>query len=238
MKRFAAAAAIAALSAGAAQAEQQEYVSNPRGTIQNFDVSSIGPILTELGAVWQQRRGGNGQPYIALSAGGDLSMMMIPTACQGQNYTNCIGMNTVVAFSGAGFNHQTVTAFNQRYWFSTAGMSEDGSGAYISRYEIADYGIARGNVASSLLNLYELAKIFRNELSTAGRTVSLEGYASDLSARRLNAGGLTALAGPGASAATTRHQAALEESTELIRVLMAEKDTPRNKVENVGAKKR
>lgn len=236
MRKFAAVAILAALSIGAAQAEE-DYVSNPRGVIPNFDVANVGPILTELGAVWQQRQGAGGQPYIALSAGGDLSMMMIPTACKGANYSKCVGMNTVVAFSGRSFNHQTVSAFNQRYWFSTAGMTEDGSGAYLSRYEIADYGIARGNIAASLLNLYELAKIFQNELLTAGKTVSLEGYAEDLSARRLNASGLTALAGPGAVNAATRHQAAMEESTDLIRVLMAEKDTPRNKIENLGAKK-
>ncbi|MEQ8750696.1 MAG: hypothetical protein RIC52_13065 [Amphiplicatus sp.] len=236
MKKLMAAAAIAALSIGAASA-QEEYVSNPRGVIPNFDVASVGPILTELGAVWHQRQGAGGQPYIALSAGGDLSMMMIPTACKGENFTNCVGMNTVAAFSGHSFNHQTVSAFNQRYWFSTAGMSEDGSGAYISRYEIADYGIARGNVASSVLNLYELAKIFQQELTTAANTVSLEGYAEDLAARHLNATGLTALAGPGATTAATRHQAAMEESASLIRTLMSDKAAPSNKIENIGAKR-
>lgn len=236
MKKRAAAAAIAALSIGAASA-QEDYVSNPRGTIPNFDIANVGPILTELGAVWQQRQGAGGQPYIALSAGGDLSMMMIPTACKGETFTGCVGMNTVAAFSGHSFNHQTISAFNQRYWFSTAGMSEDGTGAYISRYEIADYGIARGNVASSLLNLYELARVFKNELATSANTVSLEGFAEDLAARHLNATGLTALAGPAATSSATRHQTAMEESADLIRTLMSDKGAPSNKIENIGAKR-
>ena len=229
-------AATASLAASSATAE--DFVSNPRGVIANFDVANVGPVLSELGAVWQQRQGPNGQPYIVMSAAGDLSMMLIPTACAEGTFTNCVGMNTVVAFSGAGFNHQTVTAFNQRYWFSTAGLSEDGSGAYLSRYDIADYGIARGNVASSILNLYELARVFRTEIASAAKTVSQEGYAEDLSARRLNATGLEAIGGSAPSSLSPRHQAAFEEAEDFVRVLLQDEATPRNKIENAGSKPR
>ncbi len=232
-KLLAASAAIAALS-GSVQA-QQDVVANPRGMVANFDIGNVGPILTEMGAVWQQATAGNGQPYLRVSAGGDLVLNIIPTACQGQSFTGCVGMNTVALFSGGGINYQTVAAFNQKYWFSTAGIAPDGSGAYLSRYDIADYGIARGNVAASVLNLVVLADIFRKELATSGKTVSLEGYADDMSARLLNGRGLTALAGPGALETMTKHQVAMEESAEIVRVLLKDQDAPRNKIENVNA---
>jgi hypothetical protein len=236
MKHFFAAAASAAALFGAANA-QQDLISNPRGVIPNFDVGHIGPILTEMGAVWQSRKAENGQPFVAVSAGGELVLNIIPTACQGRDFTSCVGMNTVALFSGGGFNYQTVAAFNQKYWFSTAGVAEDGSAAYISRYEISDYGISRGNVAASIVNLIVLADIFRQELATARRTVSLEGFAEDLEARRLNARGLEALGGVDAFAHVTRHQRAMQETVELVEALLAG-DAPRNKIENITARKR
>ncbi|MEQ1929387.1 MAG: hypothetical protein ABL957_02485 [Parvularculaceae bacterium] len=239
MKKLAAALAATTVLCGAAHAAgaQPELISNPRGVVSSFDVANIGPILTEMGAVWQQAQAPSGQPYLQVSAGGDLVLNVIPTACQGQNYTGCVGMNTVAFFSGADLNYQTITAFNQRYWFSTAGISEDGSSAYISRYDISDYGIPRGNVAASVLNLVVLAGMFREELASGAKTVSLEGFAEDMSARLLNGRGLSALAGSDAMPHVTRHQMALEETNELIQVLMKDQDAPRNKIENVTSKK-
>ncbi|MBB5517291.1 YbjN domain-containing protein [Amphiplicatus metriothermophilus] len=237
MKKLIAAAAVAALTAVSGASAQQDAVSNPRGIVANFDPANVGPILTELGAVWQQRQAPDGRPYIAVSAGGELSFNIIPTACQGPDFTNCVGMNSVVLFAGSGFNHQTVTAFNQRYWFSTAGLAEDGRSAYLSRYEIADYGIARGNVAASILNLVALADIFRDELRTSAQTIAHEGYAEDLSARLLNSRGLAAMAGAAGETPVTRHQGAMEETAELVRVLLRDRDAPRNKIENIGAER-
>ena len=237
MNKLIAAVAVAALTAAGGARAQEDAVTNPRGVVANFDPANIGPILSELGAVWQQRQASDGRPYIAVSAGGELSFNIIPTACQGPNFTNCVGMNSVVLFAGSGFNHQTVTAFNQRYWFSTAGLAEDGRSAYLSRYEIADYGIARGNVAASILNLVALADIFREELRTSAQTIAHEGYAEDLSARFLNARVLEVMAGPGAGLPVTRHQGAMEETAELVRTLLRDRDAPRNKIENIGPKR-
>jgi hypothetical protein len=218
-----------------AAAQQHDDISNPRGVIPNFDVANIGPILTELGAVWQQKKTDGGQPYIAVSVGGDMVLNIVPTACQGANFTHCVGMNTMALFQGGQFNYQTVSAFNQKYWFSTAGVAEDGSAAYISRYEISDYGIARGNVGASVLNLVVLADLFRQELLSSRRTVSMEGYAEDLSSRLLNSRSLKAM-GVEDTGQITRHQVAMEETVELVQLLLADKNAPRNKIENITAK--
>lgn len=235
MKKLLAAAVAIVGACGAASAQQQEIVSNPRGMLPNFDVANVGPILTEMGAVWEKRQAPDGQPYIVLSVGGELVLNMFPTAC-GPNFSNCIGLNTVAVFSGSSLNYQTVTAFNQKYAFTTAGIVEDNTNAYLSRYDIADYGIPRGNVAASLVNLVVLADKFRQELASAGRTVSLEGYADDLSSRLLNNRALTAIAGPGAIEPLTTHEVALEETSEFVKVLLADTDTPRNKIRNLTAK--
>lgn len=238
MKRVLAAAAVLAGALGSAHAQDQELVSNPRGMMSNFDISSIGPILTEMGATWQEMKSEDGQPYVAVNVGGGLAMIIAPMACAGANYTSCIGMNTISFFQGVSMNYQTVAAFNQRFAFTSAYISQEGDVAFLSRYDIADYGIPRGNVASSLANFVALADRFRQELATAGRTVSLEGYPQDMSARFLNSKGFELLSGEKPLEPLTLHQAAIEESTELALKLVSSASTPRNKIENFTAKKK
>jgi hypothetical protein len=234
MKKVMAAGAVLAAMVGAAQAEELR-ISRPDEVVRYFNTETIGSVLTEMGAVWQQRIAPDGVPYIAASMAGEVTLNIVPTVCE-ENYTQCVGMNTIAFFWGVGFNHQTVTAFNQRYWFATAGVAPDGTAAYLSRYEIADYGIPRGNIAASIYNLKVLAKRFDDQLSTAGRTVALEGYADDLESRNLNTKGLTALAGFSAAQHLSGHERAMEQTTELIRVLLSDEGAPRNKVQNITAK--
>ncbi len=224
------------ISAGAANAQNSDLISNPRGMVANFDVVNIGPVLTELGVVWQERQLADGRIFIAASIGADLSFNVLPTACIGADgKSNCVGANIITIFSGGSPNPQSVSAFNQKYHFASAGMYSDGSGAFLSRYDIADYGIPRGNIASSIYNYFQLAQRFRNEVAT--KTVSADGYADDMSAAALNVqsgqsiGFDVAVATDGSMAAI--HQASLESTPELIRRLIASDNAPRNKITNV-----
>lgn len=231
-KLIAAIAASAALGSVAGAA--QDIVSNPRGMVPNFDVQNVGPVLSELGAVWQEGVASNGQHYIQASVGDGLYLNFLPMACDGDTGKNCVGLSTVAFFTSDAINYQTIAAFNQRYRFAAAGISPDNKSAYITRYDLADYGIPRGNLASSVANLAYLASIFRNEIASAGKTVSFEGYSDDMSSRLLNTRGVEAIGG--SVEAATRHQEAFEQSAELIQILMQDRDAPRNKIENLGAK--
>lgn len=223
----------AAATLGAAQA--QEEISNPRGIVANFDAANLGPVLSELGLVWQQRATQDGKAYIAASVGGELMITLTPTACTGPNNTNCIGLHTTSLATGQGLNYQTVLAFGQKYAFTSVMISADASRAAISRYDIADFGIPRGNIASSLMNFVFLAMQFRQELSSGANTVSLKGYADDMSAGLLNSRALTQVTGSEGTSFSA-HQKAMQESSELITVLFSEGEAPRNKITNVGAK--
>ncbi|MBY0422302.1 MAG: YbjN domain-containing protein, partial [Parvularculaceae bacterium] len=230
MKKFLAAAVAAIAAVGVANA--QDEISNPRGMVANFDASNLGPVLSELGLVWQQRTTQEGQPYIAASVGGELMINLIPTACS-DKFTNCVGLQTIALFPGRDINYQSVLAFGQKYAFTSVMISQDATKAAISRYDIADYGIPRGNVASSLMNFVYLASMFKSELASGAKTVSLKGYAEDFSATSLNSRGLVAISGAHAEQ-TPRHQKALMESYEIVNVLFQEGEAPRNKIENVG----
>lgn len=208
-------------------------VADPNRAIANFDIASVGAVLTELGVTWQTMTAQDGTPIVAANVAGALIFYLQPTACQGANNTNCIGLNTLAFFDGAA-NPQTVRAFNDRYAFVSAGLMSSGGGAYISRYDIADYGIPRGNVASSVLNFVTLADNFQSELASASQTVAFEGYAADLSSSFLNKRGIEKLTGAHdlPSNSLDLHQSALEESLQQILMLSTDKTFPHNKIRN------
>ncbi len=222
-------AGIAALSGASAQ----QVISSPKVMIANFDPATLGPVLSELGVVWQTQKTEKGQTYIAANAGGVISFILAPTACRVNGATDCVGLNMLAVFDGNP-NPQTVRAFNHRYAFASAGIDPSGS-AYISRYEISDYGVARGNVATSIQVFVNQAVLFGSELETARRTVSLEGFADDLAAKEMNRQALVKMTGVEIHAANPidRHQYGLEEGALAVRQYIRDKSAPRNKIDNI-----
>lgn len=235
--------AIAALAAGgvlaslglstASTAQQAASIANPQVSIAEFSPETIGPLLTELGLVWQVQTPETGQSYIAASYAGLINFILAPTACRGANGAECVGLNMVAIFEGSA-NPQTVRAFNYRYAFASAGIDPSGA-AYLSRYDLSDYGIARGNLATSVQVFVNQVAMFAAELDTSERTVSLEGYADDLASSALNREVRETLSGSEIHAANAieRHQFGLEEGAAAVRRFILDENAPRNKIENV-----
>lgn len=179
VKKLVSAVLAAALIATSASAQ----VSNPAGIVRNFDIANIGPVLTEFGVQWEQRTGPNNQPFIVASVNGYL-FNLAPSACQGANFTQCLGVQMFSLNESSGVSQQAINAFNLRYAFLSAGPTPQGY--YLSRYDIADYGIARGNVFSSISSFLSIAARASSEVAGGGQTISSIGYAEDLSASQLN----------------------------------------------------
>ncbi len=228
-----AAALSASVCATGANAQNQmgasSGLSNPETVVRKFSVQSVGPVLNELGMPWQVRQLDNGAQYLH-AASGSMQFVLFFTVCEG---SECSGMQSVTFFGDSGSNPQTVQAFNVKYPFGTAGVDQDGT-AYVSRYDIADYGIPRGNIASSVVNFLGLAQMFATELANAHQTVSLEGYADDLASSSLNRQGLNHFAGvEGAlSMQSDQHLDGFEQGAEMVRMLLKDSSAPRNKIQN------
>ncbi|MEM8935784.1 MAG: hypothetical protein AAGC77_05195 [Pseudomonadota bacterium] len=230
---FIAAASAAGAAVFASSFAQSAQISNPNALASNFDAQTIGPVLDEMGIVWRQHNDRPGAPYITANFAGEVNFYLQPGACR-QSVSDCVGLSMFAFFQGAA-NEQTVRAFNYRYAFASAGISPDGI-VYIGRYEISDFGIPRGNLATSIVVFAEQARMLGQELSTAQRTVSLEGFAQDLEARALNRQALIDLTGVDipVTNAFDRHQQGLDEMTAHIRSFVADGSAPRNKIDNIA----
>jgi hypothetical protein len=233
---FAAVAGVAAIS-GAASA-QESGISNPRGIVANFDAVNLGPVLTELGVVWQSAQTADGKPFIKASVGQNEAFMIVPHACaDAVNSVGCVGANIFILYDGLNPNPQTVSAFNQNVPFVSAGVFSGSSVAFISRYEIADYGIPRGNVASSIGNFLYAAGQFRSQLSGAN-TVSLDGYADDMLASGLNAQSATVMSvsAPTVQSPDMLHRAGFAEAPLVMKQMLESDVAPVNKITNITGK--
>jgi len=228
------AAVTASTSAAHAQADGAPGFANPSGIVANFDAANLGSVLSDLGVVWQERKTSEGRTYIAANIGGQLSIAFLPQACLKDGVANCVGLNTYAEFSDVAVNPQSISAFNQKYWFVSAGATSNNQGAFISRYDIADYGIARGNIKSSLENFIVLAIKLRDELKSGSRTVSLDGYADDLSASLLNRRGFEDIGGEIArTSIVDYHLNGFEETPEFVKIFVSDPSAPKNKIINV-----
>jgi len=190
MKKVVEVALASALCVSGAMAQNSQLsntnapVINPTSMVSEFSAETVGPVLSELGVTWQANQADNGQPYIDANFAGVMNFRLIPAACTQSGFQRCIGLSMIAGFTGQA-NSQTVRAFNYRYAFASAGLDPSGD-AYLSRYEISDYGMPRGNLATSVLVFVQQAALLADELASARQTVSLEGYADDLAASRLN----------------------------------------------------
>ncbi|NWG91297.1 MAG: hypothetical protein HXY21_02155, partial [Parvularculaceae bacterium] len=155
MTKTAAAALAASLCAqGIAVAQVQYEITNPAGTVRNFDLANLGPVLDELGIQWQATdQNQDGASEIRAVRDG-IIFFIVPAACLGGAGSNCVGAQTFALFSAASVSQQAINAFNAGYAFVSTGPTP--KGYYVSRYDIADFGIARGNVESSLDSFHSL----------------------------------------------------------------------------------
>lgn len=233
MKLLAGAAAAALVLASGASA--QTIISNPSGVIRNFDIANLTPVLTELGVGSEQRLGPNNQPFLVANVNGYF-INIVPMACQGANFTQCLGLQTFALNESPTVSQQSINAFNLRYAFVSAGPVANGY--YLSRYDIADYGIARGNVQSSLSSFYSLAGVASGELGGAsGQTVSTIGYADDMSAGLLNEAsgkslGADVSVNPADPIAAT-HLKEIRATPEFVKAFAAFGTAAVNKIDNV-----
>jgi hypothetical protein len=222
----AAAAALALITSAMAQG-----ISNPAGAIRNFDIANLGPVLTDMGIQWEQRSGPEGQPFIVADVNGYF-LNIVPAACQGANNSQCLGAQTFALNEAPSVSQQSINAFNIRYAFLSAGPLPNGF--YLSRYDIADYGIARGNVQSSVASFLSIAANAGAELAGGGQTISTIGFAEDLSASHLNEASGRAIGLEVGVLNPDPHLGEIRATPEFVKALVATGNAAFNKIENVS----
>jgi hypothetical protein len=156
-RKIAVLAACAALWAGPALAE----VTNANDIWFSWDAARIVALATELGDTAEQDTDTDGgPPYVGVTTASGLKYIIEPTAC---DHSNCAGFQLTAEFDTATTADQ-MNRFNLFRSFTKSYV--DGSNTFITRYEINDYGIPKGNVAADMTNFEAVAATFADYLST------------------------------------------------------------------------
>lgn len=164
-------------------------VSRPTELLPSLHAEAILPVLDELGLKYQGAKLPDGKKIILAAAPNGLKFQLTPTACDASGQ-QCRGLHMLAMFQTKA-QSRTVSAFNYRYAFVSTGMDDSGV-AYISRYDIADYGMPRGNLAVSIANYLHMASVFDRHLYESTNTVRKDASDTDLAANGLNMQGILA----------------------------------------------
>ena len=99
-----------------------------------------------------------------------LQMIALPSAC---DENGCVGLYMLAGFSTINASMQNINAFNDQSFFMKAvSMGQDGT--YLARYEICDFGIPAGNIASNFTNFAAIAMSFQSGFVSANTQVKLQ----------------------------------------------------------------
>lgn len=139
-------------------------VSNPAGILPNFDIENLLPLVLEMGYSSEEGRFDSGDRYIRAVVDGVIVVLQ-PMACQ-QTNASCGGLSIMVYYTANNPSLRALIKYNQERLFAKAGLTNDGF--FVNRYEIADYGIPRGNVRSSIINLRRAVDNVQRMLVEAG----------------------------------------------------------------------
>lgn len=163
-------AALACLTmSAAATAQDINAVSSRTGIVSNFDLPTITGILRELKVQHNVAPGSNGR-FVNVAFENGIRATLGRSACR-NNLQSCKGL-TISARFGQGKpgwseleKMRRVNSFNYRHGFIKAGLDANGN-FYLSRYELNDFGVSRGAVATSLLVFANIGAKFNEHLKS------------------------------------------------------------------------
>lgn len=209
-----------ALSAGVANAQSAASgtagkIRNPSQPLTSLHAEALIPVLSQMGLEYEGATLPGGERALLVRAANGTRFQITPMACDRSR--RCRGMHFVTMFE-TDVQPRTVAAFNDRYAFVSAGMNND-SVAYLARYEIADFGMPRGNVAVSIEVFLETASLFTEHLANAAPALKQKPDGSDLSANGLNMSGLMRSVSTGfapKAAMPHRHALSFEETHDIV----------------------
>lgn len=137
-------------------------ISNPTGIMTNLSTPNLLSFFLELNMSPEVVYTSDGMSYLTMSdPDSGLSIAAAPEACEEQK---CVAITLAIIFSGDQLSSERLDYYNKNINFIKVSNFEDLNYVMITRYEIADYGIPRGNLESSLANLIALALSVKNDM--------------------------------------------------------------------------
>ncbi|NWG46055.1 MAG: hypothetical protein HXY25_05860 [Alphaproteobacteria bacterium] len=161
----------AGLAAGGVAGAQEEFTDN-RTMVPYFTLEELQSTFKSVGiASVQGQVGADGPAYLqAADPSSNLVFVAEPMACYDGR---CVGLMLSAQFRGDLVTPEAVRQYDLGQPFIKAVMVAENT-ALIGRYEIADFGIPRGNIRASVANFLAIAAYFPEFARSSQTTASNE----------------------------------------------------------------
>ncbi len=146
---------------------------DPHAMFATFTQENLMSVAAALQYPAQALQDGQGNKAVGITASNGIKFIAQPTACQKPGQTECYGLSIFGMFtdpSGTKPPMEALNYFNAYRSFTKAYSDTDN--VYLARYEIADFGIPLGNVASNFTNYAAVAATFIEFLKSGSTGVS------------------------------------------------------------------
>lgn len=182
MHRFFSAAMAAAVCLAVSvppSAAIAQTVSNPTTVVSNYDISSIEPILTELGVTHERKISSANESYLVAHSHG-INFLLLPRACDEGAMLNCLGLAMGAYFPYA--TTEEVNKFNLQTLVAKAQVLNADT-TVVDRYLVGSHGYTRGSFAANVSVFVAAAlKYQRREHAQPSNMISLQAEAADSAA--------------------------------------------------------
>ena len=169
-------AGLPGVSAQPMTAEQQRDglppVRDPAGLIADYNINSVGRILTELGLRWKAEFLDAKTQVVVADVYG-LTVLFAPSRCNDVS-TSCSDLQILSVFEGNTLSPAIVGRFNNDFVFGYVGLTGS-EGFFLRRYDFEETGFTRAHLRQAIFSFRVFAETFfqafRLNLSEGPQTV-------------------------------------------------------------------
>ncbi len=135
-------------------------IRNPGGIVDDYTVTSVGRILTDMQLPWTVETLNRGQKVVAANVYG-IQVLLAPGQCNRGGKASCTDIQILSLFE---FDDQPVSPvlasrFNNDFPFGYVGLSS-GNGIFFRRYDYEETGFARSHLRHGILSFRGFAEDF------------------------------------------------------------------------------
>ena len=164
---------LACAALGLALITQNAAVAAPvdaHQIVASFTLENLATAAAGVGYKFEALADSNGTKALGVTAPDGLKFIAQPSACQKPGQQSCAGLTIFALWSGA-TPSDLLDRFNLHHTFTSVFNAT--SNTILQRYEIADFGIPIGNVASNFANFDKMAQLLVTFVKSGGASASL-----------------------------------------------------------------
>lgn len=143
---------------------------NAHQIVDSFTIDSLATAAAGVDYQSEPLADSKGTKALGITAPSGVKLIAQPTACQQAGQQQCFGLEIFALWTNE-TSIDLLNRFNAAHAFTSTFNA--GGNTVLSRYEISDFGVPIGNIASNFVNLDKVAQLLIAFVQSGGASASL-----------------------------------------------------------------